>query len=102
MSTDQFMLWRFRTLEGILADIKSWNLNECVFENGSRILYDNTNEIITIENHNSTFPKTETMRFCELTKQKLFCMGFKERPEIDRHTGSYYEGTYQFQYNKEK
>lgn len=102
MSPDQFMLWRFRTTEGILADILSWNMTECVFKNGSKFIYDNTNEIITIENHNSVLPKTETMRFSELTKHKLFCMGFKERPELERHSSSYYEGTYQFQFPAKK
>lgn len=49
MSLDQFMLWRFRMLEGVLDGIKSWNLNECVFNDGSKITYDVKNELITIE-----------------------------------------------------
>ena len=98
MTPDQFMLWRFRNIEGILADIRTWNMTECIFNNGSRILYDNTNEIITIENHNTILSKTETMRFSEVSKHKLFCMGFKERSDKERHSCSYYEGTYQFQY----
>ena len=34
MSLDQFMLWRFRMIEGVLDGIKSWNMNECVFNDG--------------------------------------------------------------------
>ena len=49
MSLDQFMLWRFRMFEGVLDGIKSWNLNECVFNDGSKITYDVKNELITIE-----------------------------------------------------
>lgn len=97
MTADQFMLWRFRTTEGILAGIKSWNLTECVFENGSKITYDNSTETVTIENHNGLINKTETMKFCELTKMKLFSMGFKER-SVNRHSSSFHSGTYAFQF----
>lgn len=93
MSPDQFMLWRFRMVEGILDNIKSWNLTECVFKDGSKITYDNKNELITIE----TPTDRDIMLFSQLTKEKLFKMGFKERT-VNRHNGSYDIGTYTFQY----
>lgn len=93
MTTDQFMLWRFRMLEGILDNIKSWNLNECVFNDGSKITYDTKNELITIE----TPTNRDIMLFSQLTKEKLFSMGFKERT-VNRHNASYDVGNYTFQY----
>jgi hypothetical protein len=93
MSLDQFMLWRFRMLEGVLDGIKSWNLNECVFNDGSKITYDLKNELITI----NTPKKIETMLFANVTKEKLSEFGFRERTD-NRHNCSYDEGTYNFQY----
>ena len=94
MTTDQFMLWRFRMLEGILDNIKSWNLNECLFNDGSKITYDIKNELITIE----TPTNRDIMLFSQLTKEKLFSMGFKERT-VNRHNASYDDvGNYTFQY----
>ena len=90
MSLDQFMLWRFRMLEGVLDGIKSWNLNECVFNDGSKI----TNELITIE----TPKKSEIMLFANVTKEKLSEFGFKERGPETRHAASYDKGNYIFQY----
>jgi len=90
VTQDQFMLWRFRTTEGILDGISHYNLKECVFDNGSRFIYDNENEIIEIENHNGVFSKNETMSFRACTKAKLFSMGFKER-NYNRHSQSYQE-----------
>ena len=93
MPLDQFMLWRFRYLEGILDNIKSWNITECVFNDGKKIKYDMQRELLTIE----TPKETVNMLFCELTKEKLFSMGFKERFN-NRHTSSYNEETtYAFQ-----
>lgn len=82
------MVWRFRTTEGILDDIAHYNMSECVFDNGSRFIYDYTNEIIEIENHNSVFSKNETLSFRECTKEKLISMGFKER-HYNRHSQSF-------------
>ena len=93
MTTDQFMLWRFRMLEGILDNIKSWNMNECLFNDGSKITYDTKNELITIE----TPTNRDIMLFSQLTKEKLFSMGFKERT-VNRHNTSYDVGNYTFQY----
>lgn len=88
MSLDQFMLWRFRTTEGVLDGISHYNINECVFDNGSRFIYDYANEIISIENHNAVFSKNETLSFRECTKAKLKSMGFRER-NYNRHSSSY-------------
>lgn len=93
MGLDQFMLWRFRFIEGVLADVKSWNMNECVFKDGSKITYDLKNELITI----TTPKKIETMLFANVTKEKLAEFGFRERTD-NRHNCSYDEGTYHFQY----
>lgn len=94
MSLDQFMLWRFRLLEGVLDGIKSWNLYECVFNDGSKITYDLKNELITIE----TPKKSGIMLFANVTKEKLEEFGFKERCSETRHTASYDKVNYTFQY----
>lgn len=94
MSLDQFMLWRFRMIEGVLDEIKSWNLNECIFNNGSKITYDLKNELITIY----TPKKNEIMLFTNVTKEKLAEFGFKERGPETRHAASYDKGNYTSQY----
>lgn len=94
MSLDQFMLWRFRMLEGVLDGIKSWNMNECIFNDGSKITYDVKNELITIE----TPKKSDIMLFANVTKEKLAEFGFKERGPESRHSSSYDNGNYIFQY----
>lgn len=94
MSLDQFMLWRFRMIEGVLDEIKSWNLNECVFNNGSKITYDLKNELITIY----TQKKNEIMLFANVTKEKLAEFGFKERGPETRHAASYDKGNYTSKY----
>lgn len=94
MSLDQFMLWRFRMIEGVLDEIKSWNLNECIFNNGSKITYDLKNELITIY----TQKKSEIMLFANVTKEKLAEFGFKERGPETRHAASYDKGNYTSQY----
>ena len=95
MSLDQFMLWRFRTLEGDLDGIKSWNLYECIFNDGSKITYDIKNELITIE----TQKKSGIMLFANVTKENLAEFGFKERGPETRHTASYDKVNYTFQYS---
>lgn len=95
MSLDQFMLWRFRTLEGVLDGIKSWNLYECIFNDGSKITYDLKNELITIE----TQKKSGIMLFANVTKENLAEFGFKERGPATRHTSSYDKVNYTFQYS---
>ena len=94
MSLDQFMLWRFRMLEGVLDGIKSWNLYECVFNDSSKITYDLKNELVTIE----TPKKSGIMLFANVTKEKLAEFGFKERGPETRHASSYDKGDYTFQY----
>ena len=94
MSLDQFMLQRFRMIEGVLDEIKSWNLNECIFNNGSKITYDLKNELITIY----TPKKNEIMLFANITKEKLAEFGFKERGPETRHAASYDKGNYTSQY----
>ena len=94
MSLDQFMLWRFRMIEGVLDEIKSWNLNECVFNNGNKITYDLKNELITIY----TPKKNEIMLFANITKEKLAEFGFKERGPETRHAASYDKGNYTSKY----
>lgn len=84
MGLDQFMLLRFRCIEGILDDIKSWNLNECIFNDGSKITYDLKNEIITVERG----IHIEKILFGSLTREKILSLGFKERTE-NRHNLSY-------------
>ena len=94
MSLDQFMLWRFRMLDGVLDGIKFWNLYECVFNDGSKITYDLKNELITIE----TPKKSGIMLFANVTKEKLEEFGFKERGPETRHIASYDKVNYTFQY----
>lgn len=88
MLLHNFMIWRFQTIEGVLANIDSYNMFECRFNNGSIIKYDYVNEIVTIENHNDNFNYTETIKFRDLTTEKLSIMGFTERSH-DRHLMSY-------------
>ena len=86
MSLDQFMIWRFRNIEGVLDDIKSWNLNTCVFKNGSTITYDLKNNLVTIDEKNTGLSiEPITISIEECTKNKLINdFGFKER-FINRH-----------------
>ena len=86
MSLDQFMIWRFRNIEGVLDDIRSWNLTNCTFKNGSTINYDLANEKVTIDSKNINAPlEPVTLTLKECTKDKLINeFGFKER-FINRH-----------------
>ena len=94
MTTDQFMLWRFRFVEGVLDNIKSWNMNECVFNDGSKITYDTKNELMTI----TTKTKSDIILFSKVTKEKLEEFGFTERLD-NRHSSSFNtETVYSFQY----
>ncbi len=89
MTLDQFMIWRFRNVEGVLDDIQSWNMNECVFKNGSKILYDVKADLVTVVDNHSIFGVTRTMPIKECTKDKLIKdFSFKERFE-NRHSLSY-------------
>lgn len=81
-------LFMFTRLTGVLDNIVSYNTSEIVFENGSIIRMDQTNEIISIENHNSLFAKNVTMSYRECTLDKLKEMGFIERTH-NRHSQSY-------------
>lgn len=84
MTLDRFMIWRFKTIEGILANVKSWNVYECVFFDDKKIIYDFQKEDATI-----VFSATDrkTFKFKELTIEKLKELGFAERTE-DRHESS--------------
>lgn len=81
-------LFMFTRLTGVLDNIVSYNTSEIVFDNGSIIRMDQTNEIISIENHNSLFAKNVTMSYRECTLDKLKEMGFIERTR-NRHSQSY-------------
>lgn len=84
MNLDQFMLWRFRNIEGVLEGIKSWNLDTCVFSNGKTIKYDIKNDVLTIEDTTNLYTMPITLKITECTKKKLIELGFKERFE-NRH-----------------
>lgn len=88
MNLDQFMLWRFKNIEGVLAGIKSWNLDTCVFNNGKTIKYDIKNDVLTIEDTTNVFTMPITLKITECTKKKLIELGFKERFE-NRHSLSF-------------
>lgn len=88
MNLDQFMLWRFKNIEGVLAGIKSWNLDTCVFNNGKTIKYDIKNDVLTIEDATNVFTIPITLKIMECTKKKLIELGFKERFE-NRHNLSF-------------
>lgn len=89
MTLDQFMIWRFRNIEGVLDDIQTWNMNECNFKNGSKIIYDLKTDLVTIVNNNSIFGNTTTLPLKECTKDKLIKdFGFRERI-LNRHNLSY-------------
>jgi hypothetical protein len=88
MNLDQFMLWRFKNIEGVLAGIKSWNLDTCVFNNGKTIKYDIKNDVLTIEDTTNVFTLPITLKITECTKKKLIELGFKERFE-NRHSLSF-------------
>lgn len=92
MNLDQFMLWRFRNIEGVLAGIKSWNLDTCVFYNGKTIKYDVKNDILTIEDTTNLYTMPITLKITECTKKKLIDeYGFRERFE-NRHGLSFGTG----------
>ena len=82
------MLWRFKNIEGVLAGIKSWNLDTCVFNNGKTIKYDIKNDVLTIEDTTNVFTLPITLKITECTKKKLIELGFKERFE-NRHSLSF-------------
>ena len=88
MNLDQFMLWRFKNIEGVLAGIKSWNLDTCVFNNGKTIKYDIKNDVLTIEDTTNVFTLPITLKITECTKKKLIELGFKER-FVNRHSLSF-------------
>jgi len=89
MNLDVFMIWRFRNVEGVLADIKSVNMDCCIFNNGSKITYDFKNEMVTIDDNNSIFPKVKTIPIRECTKDVLINeYKFKERFD-NRHNLSF-------------
>ena len=88
MNLDQFMLWRFKNIEGVLAGIKSWNLDTCVFNNGKTIKYDIKNDALTIEDTTNVFTLPITLKITECTNKKLIELGFKERFE-NRHSLSF-------------
>lgn len=80
MTLDQIMIWRFRNIEGVLADIKSWNMDTCEFNNGTIIKYDFKNLTITINNRNSLFGKSATLPIKDCNKDILIKeYGFIER-----------------------
>jgi hypothetical protein len=92
MNLDQFMLWRFRNIEGVLAGIKSWNLDTCVFNNGKTIKYDVKNDVLTIEDTTNLYTMPITLKITECTKKKLINeYGFQERFE-NRHNLSFGNG----------
>jgi len=90
MGLDQFMIWRFRNVEGVLDNIKSWNLNECKFNDGSSITYDLKAGTLTIDSKKNIFamePVTVQMSACN--KEDLISeYGFVERT-TNRHSLSY-------------
>lgn len=90
MTPDQFMIFRFRNIEGVLADVQSWNMTECKFKDGSTITYNPKTLDVTIDSKKSIFsmePITLPLSAC--TKKKLIDeFGFKERTE-NRHNLSY-------------
>lgn len=89
MSLDTLMIWRFRNIEGVLADIKSWNMNECVFTDGSTISYDLKNETVTVNSKHDITDVIDTMPLSACTKQNLISKyGFRERSD-NRHVLSY-------------
>lgn len=83
------MIWRFRNIEGVLADIKSWNMNECVFIDGSVISYDVKNDTVTVHSKHNITDVIDTMPLSACTKQNLISKyGFRERFD-NRHSLSY-------------
>lgn len=89
MGLDQFMIWRFRNVEGVLADIKSWNMNECVFADGSTISYDLKNNTVTVDSKHDITDIIDTMPLSACTKENLISKyGFRERFD-NRHVLSY-------------
>lgn len=89
MGLDQLMIWRFRNIEGVLADVKSWNMNECIFTDGSSIKYDLKNDKVTVDSKHGIFDMSDTMTTSACTKQLLIDKyGFRERFD-NRHTLSF-------------
>lgn len=89
MGLDTLMIWRFRNVEGVLADIKSWNMNECVFTDGSTISYDLKNNTVTVDSKHDIADIIDTMPLSACTKQNLISKyGFVERT-TNRHSLSY-------------
>ena len=89
MGSDTLMIWRFRNVEGVLADIKSWNMNECVFTDGSTISYDLKNNTVTVDIKHDIDDVVDTIPLSACTKQNLISKyGFRERFD-NRHLLSY-------------
>lgn len=100
MTTDQYMVWRFRFTDGILDGIKSFNTYETVFEDGSKFEYNPTEEIVKIKMPPKSLFSLDTeisFSFKEFTREKIFSLGFKER-KYNRHSCS--EGPLNFIFQK--
>lgn len=82
MGLVEFMIFRFKNIEGVLDSIKSWNITECVFDNGTRIKYDYKNGLVSII---SVLGDVIVLPIKDCTKENLINKyGFKER-NTNRH-----------------
>lgn len=89
MDIVNLMTWRFRNIEGVLDNIKSWDMDKCIFTTGDKISYDLKNGTVTIEKHSLFSPIVKTMKVEECTKKVLIeQFGFKERLD-NRHSLSF-------------
>lgn len=86
MTIDQYMLWRFKTIDGVLDNIKSFNFEETKFSNGIKFRYEYNSEFVEITS-DSVFKKDELIPFKDLTKEKLKLLGLNERT-YNRHENS--------------
>lgn len=87
MNLDAFMIWRFKNVEGVLDNIKSWNLDSCLFTDGSSITYSLKDGYLTIDKN----LKKTSLKFEECSAERLIGeFGFKERQE-NRHELSFKE-----------
>lgn len=92
MDPVQFAIWRFRHAEGVMANVTKWDLNSCIINVDNKeilIVYDTTNNRITIKRNNDPFAASITCTFDEFQDQMKALGFYEERPANERHSLSY-------------
>lgn len=86
MDLVEFMLFRFRNIEGVLDSISRWNMTECYFDFGTKIKYDYKNGLVSVI---TVLGDVTVLPIRECTKENLIKkFNFKERT-TNRHKMSF-------------